>query len=199
MRSQRWEWTHTYGVHLLVFSIVAVVISGTGLVVVLSLGSDPDPPAPPPPSPSGSPTPSAAPISTADCVVGSWLAVELTDIGFTGTWTLIEGGPSFEYREDGTGLIDYGDRENGERGTLFEFEDDFFGGTTESVPSGQREFEYRLDGSSILHTYLNPLGGAQMESLPYNPSEDEFELECAGDSMAMVGEKGSVTLERQTP
>ena len=197
MRSQRWQWTHTYGVHLLVASIVAVVLAGSGLIAATTLLEDtPNPPPPPPSTPSLSTTPRSGTEVDLACVVGTWQAVELEDVAWSGTWRLISGGPVVEYRDNGAGVIDYGAPEQ-DHSTTFEFTDVVFGGTSSSQPTGRREFQYAAEGTAIRHTYEDLLGGAQMHGLPYFPNEDLFAVDCQGDTMTLDGDKGYLELERR--
>jgi hypothetical protein len=184
-RSRRWAWTYKHGMPLLIASIVAVVVSGSGLVTVLLL-SDGEP------SNNQITTPTSTPASTPTgpqlpCEVGTWHAVEIEEDITTGIleWAGIGDPPVFIYREDGTGSIDFGER------TTFTFHDRIFRDSTHQFLTGEVQFEYHLTDDTMRHVYVNVTDGARMiaDPLPipnpwYVPAGDTFTFEC--DSEATV-------------
>jgi hypothetical protein len=207
MQSRRWGWTYRYGTPLLVASIVAVVLSGTGLVVtVLAFGDgDVDPPEPtetpdPPPTSvaASQPPPTEEPTPTTgggdDCLIGSWRALELEEDITTGVLTLDDEGPTFTYREDGTGTIEFGEA------TTFAFEP-LLGAGTEQYAKGTVSFQYSAQDGVVAQTYRNIFDGAYMVidtiEVWYVPGSDRFDYECAGDAMTLAdGDDYRAELER---
>ncbi|HLU33531.1 MAG TPA: hypothetical protein VKZ74_05865 [Natronosporangium sp.] len=201
MQSQRWGWTYTYGMPLLIASIAAVLLSGGGLVAaVLAFGgeepTDPTPPGTTPAVPSAGPTEAASPppgpggdegaAGDPGCVLGSWRAVDLKEGLITGELVLVDGGPVFTYRDDGTGAIEFGE------GVTFEFYP-LFGTSTVQDVSGTVEFSYVVQDGDVVHTYLNPLDGATMHfpdlgDFPYVPSSDTLSYECGDGTLRLTAE-----------
>lgn len=195
----RWAWTYQYGKPLLLGSVVAVILSGSGLLVAVNtIGGDGGAPVEPttgPSRPAASVTPAAGPTASSEpsdhggpeCVVGTWRTVELEEDLTTGILTA-EDPVTFMYTEDGTATIDYGEL------TRFTFQDTILGGSSAPTPAeitGTVTYEYQVDDTRITYTYppttnadINipdfPGGGL---NLPYNPSVQAFGYECTGDTM----------------
>lgn len=196
MQRQRWEWTYTYGVPLLIAAITAVLLSGWGLVVAVLIFEGNDAAAGPQdlsrtpgPDPTAAPTQTAGPGTSAPpspeapgdpaCVRGSWRTGYLTETLITGDLVLVDDGPVFTYRDDGTGSIEFG------TGVTFEFRP-VFGPSVEQEVSGTVEFEYLVQDGQVIHTYLNPLDGAtlhleELGDFPYVPSADTLSYQCGDD------------------
>lgn len=166
--AQRWQWTHTYGVHLLVFSIVAVVLAGSGLIAVLAFRPDPSDP--------GQLTLGEA------CVPGRWQIVEQQDQLSFGIVTLVGDGPVVEYEPDGTATIDYGDA------VTYSITDTaFFNlGNVDTQVSGVVNAKYQVQSETMHYydiqsqaTYTTALG-----TLDWEINNQPFGYECEGDTMA---------------
>lgn len=195
---QRWAWTYQYGKPLLLASVVAVVLSGSGLLVAVNtIGDGDDVPVDPTASPTlaASATPAAGPTQSSgtstvtgpECVVGTWRTVELEEDLTTGILTA-DDPVTFTYAGDGTATVDYGDL------TRFTFEDTIFGGNSAPTPAeieGTVTYEYQADATQISYTFppttnadINipdfPGGGL---NLTYTPSVVAFGYECTGDTM----------------
>jgi len=184
---------------LLIAGIAAVLLTGGGLVVAMvafdgdgpAVGPD-DPPSSGPATtaptevadPATSAPPSPRPAGDPTCLHGSWRATELEEALLTGDLVLIDGGPVFTYRDDGTGTIEFGE------GTRFEFHP-FFGSITEQEVTGTVEFEYAVRDGEVVHTYLNPLDGATMHlgdlgDFPYVPGADTLTYQCGDGVLTLV-------------
>lgn len=173
--SGRWGWTHRYGVHLLVASVVAVVIAGGGLVAALILGG-------------GEPQ---------DCVVGRWRVVTQDQEMSVGEFRLVGEGPLVEYRADGTGFTDYGD------GVAYTFVDTalFGAGSTDVVVSGVVYHDYVQVGAGQMR-YANLRSEATMAApngleITHELSDEPFDYTCEGDVLTQrIEDRYQARLER---
>lgn len=169
---------------MLIASIVAVVLSGSGLLVAVNtLGAGGEVI-----DPTGGPSPTApSTVTGPECVIGTWRTLKLEEDITTGILTA-EGAVTFEYAEDGTATVDYGDL------TEFTFRDTIFGGNsapTRAEIKGTVSYEYEVDETQIRYT-TPPDTGAEINipdlptgglNLPYNPSATVFGYQCTGDTM----------------
>lgn len=198
----RWAWTYQYGKPLLLASVVAVILSGSGLLVAvntigdgrgapvdptgsptLAASASPADPTPADPTPGGGPSGLSGP----ECVVGTWRAVELEEDLTTGVLTA-EDPVTFTYREDGTATVDYGEL------TRFTFRDTILGGNSAPTPAeitGLVRYAYQAGDTQITYEFpptteadINILGLSEEGlSLPYHPTVRAFDYECTGDTM----------------
>lgn len=184
---------------MFVASVVAVIISGgafTAIVVVDrdtgasphldgQSGGDPTGAATGPVGGLGDGPVTGAPGAVGDeaeCLVGSWRAVSVTQGAAGGIASLLDGqmvlvseGPVFDFHADGTGRADYGDA------TIFEAQT--LGDTVEMAVQGQIEFgfqaadgQFRLVDPSSNATATMPLVG----SFPYQLDTDPVSFTCDG-------------------
>jgi hypothetical protein len=145
-----------------VASIVAVVLSGTGLLVaVLAFGGGDSP---------------------SNCVVGRWRIAEQRQETAYGILTLAGDGPTVEYRADGTGLTDFGD------GVTYALEDTLLGGlgSGESEVSGTVSHDYVTESGTMRYLNIESAAVFTVElfgELPYELSDETFGYRCDGETM----------------
>jgi hypothetical protein len=165
-----------------VASIVAVVLSGTGLLVAVLAFESGDGP--------GGDGPGG------DCVVGRWRIVEQRQETASGILTLAGDGPTVEYRADGTGVTDFGD------GVTYALEDTLLGGlgSGDTVVSGTVSHDYVTEDGTM--RYLNIASAAVFTvelfgELPYEISDETFGFRCDGDTMTHdIEERYQARLQR---
>lgn len=170
VRRQRWAWTHRYAVPMFVASLVAVVLSGSGLIAVVVLDDDDG----------------TDPQSGIDpCVIGAWRMTshteEITSLGIATQLTLAGEGALYEFREDGTGSGDYGS------GTAFQ--GNALGQAVAATVAGTLSFRYEAsNGTFQITTMLTTDATFSVETLdtevPYALSTNSpEEYRCAGDTL----------------
>jgi hypothetical protein len=94
---QRWAWTHKYAVPMFVTSLIAVILSGSGLLAVTVFAN--------------SGRSSVADAGIDPCVVGTWRTVSHSETIPTidVPVELASGGADLVFNPDGTGSTDYGE------------------------------------------------------------------------------------------
>lgn len=164
---------------MFVSSLVAVVLSGGGLIAVTLLdngdGTDPQP-------------------GVDRCVVGSWQMVshteELTSLGQRIQLTLAGEGALYEFRDDGTGSADYGS------GTTFE--STTLGQTVPATVAGTLSFRYEAgDGTfqvvemlSTDATFTVDVLGTEVPSTYQLSTTSPESYSCDGDTLSFsLGER----------
>jgi hypothetical protein len=174
---RRWAWTHKYAVPMFLASVVAVLVTGLGLLAVVNVDWD------------GGTDPGSG---IDECVVGQWRMVSHTEQleagGIPLRLTLVDEGAVYEFRADGTGSADYGD------GTQFKSE--AIGQTVPATVAGTLSFRYEAaDGVlqvvemlSTDATFTVDLFGEPVES-PYRLSTTAPEnYQCEGDTIHLSAE-----------
>jgi hypothetical protein len=106
MQRQRWAWTHKYAVPMFVTSLIAVALSGSGLVAVMVFASGDDGS-----GGNGSGGNGDAESEIDPCMVGTWRTVGHTETipTINETVELVSGGADVVFHADGTGTNDYSD------------------------------------------------------------------------------------------
>lgn len=177
---------------MFIASLVAVLLSGAGLIAVLTLDRD-----------SGT-----DPQSGIDpCVLGAWRMVEHTErlsaLGQDVQLTLADGeSVRYEYRPDGTATADWGD------GTAFEGAS--LGQQVSATIAGTMTYRFQAaDGRFQVTEILTNQARFTVELLPGAPVDTEYKVStttperyrCDGDTIQFsLEERGySATYERVTP
>jgi hypothetical protein len=171
---------------MFISSVVAVLVSGLGLLAVVNLdwdgGTDPD-------------------SGIDDCLVGRWRMVSHTEAldaaGTTVQLTLVGEGALYEFREDGTGAADYGS------GT--QFEGNAIGQTIPATVDGTLEFRFTAAGGTFQvvemlgtnATFTMDFLGSPID-VPYRLSTDTPErYQCEGDTASFTAEDRGYAAEYQ--
>jgi hypothetical protein len=161
-------WVNAHALPLFLTALAMVGVTGSGLLAVLILGRDDDPP------------------PTAGCPVGTWRMTSYVENlpALGGKLTLVGDGPVYEFRADGSGRADYGERTLLEGRTL--------GEAVETVVTGELTFRYQVSGGDVLeYVGVNSEAEATVDFLgtpvtdTYRPSEYPVRFHCAGDTLAM--------------
>jgi hypothetical protein len=181
-RRQRWAWTYRYAVPLFVASLVSVILSGSGFVAVLVLDNADDT--------------GGDEIVEELCETGTWRVTNYTEQGALGSARMIEGEPTFQFHDDGTGLADFGNATRMEVESIV--------GTAVGDITGQ--ITYRYEASSQTLEFLDQQSNAAITSdqefsdllppgeftLPTGP----LEYTCDGDEMTFTDGEQAFELEQ---
>lgn len=159
------HWTRRYAVPFFVCSLTAFVVTATALAVVLVSRR----PTSPPPRP-------------VDCVVGMWQAVSYWEVNpaFGAERLELRGaGHVFEFREDGTGSVDFGD------GTRLAGE--LLGFPVDLSLRGRLEFRYTAEGGVMRISDQHSEVSVTFYGLPTDDvvtlEGRPFHYECEGDTL----------------
>lgn len=185
MRQQRWAWTHRYAVPMFIASLVAVALSGTGLIAVLVLDDDGG----------GDPRSGIDP-----CVLGTWRTVSQTErvssLGQDVQLTLAGEGPLHVYRGDGTASVDYGDGITLTGAAL--------GQTVQATITGGMTYRYQAaDGIFQITEIVTNQATFTVELFPGAPVDTRYEVStatpehyrCEADSIRFWLEERDYTAE----
>lgn len=172
----RWGWTHRYAVPMFVASLLAVVLTGTGLTWVLIAGND------------GGNSNGGGEVDP--CLLGSWRVVSHTeDMEALGTQVrlqLPEGGqgPVVEFHSDGTGRADYG--------TGTPYVATALGQNLPATVSGTITFRYRAaDGTFQITEPPQSEATFHVESSVLPPSQ--YQLDTVAESYTCAGDELTFT------
>jgi hypothetical protein len=178
---------------MFVFSLVAVILSGSGLVAVLvfanggggSSGNNTDTDTNTDTNTNGTGT------GIDPCVLGTWEVIEYTENNSAGTAEMTRGTPVFTFEDNGTGVADFPPDTT--------IEADIIGTKLEAGVAGQITYEYETDGATFefvnqsstakFSSDLNFLGYEDVLTMPEGP----VDYACDGDSMTIDG--GTQALE----
>lgn len=175
MQTQRWGWTHRYAVPMFVASVVAVLLVGAAAVALLVGGDERGPG-----SGGGTEPPPVVGAAGVDpCLVGTWQVVAQTEPmpGAAGTMVLDGEGAVFEFRADGTGTGDYGDRTD--------FTADALGQEVVLTVTGTLAFRYLASGGTFQILEIDSDATFTLDALSltdeYSLSQQPVGYQCDGD------------------
>jgi hypothetical protein len=193
-QGMRWAWTHKYAVPMFVSSLVAVVLSGSGLVAVMVFANGGDRP-----GDNGGPETSGTETSGTEtgidpCVLGTWEVVEYTENTAGVTAELTRGTPVFTFEEDGTGVADFAPDTT--------IEADILGSKVEAGVAGQITYQYETAGETFefvaqdstakFSSDLDIVGYGGEFTVPTGP----LDYSCDGDAMTITGEEQAFEYRR---
>lgn len=195
MQTQRWGWTHRYAVPMFVASVVAVLLVGAAAVALLAGGPDGDPGSGPG---TGGTAPPLSGVDGVDpCLVGTWQVVAQTEPmpGAAGTMMLDGEGAVFEFRSDGTGTGDYGDRTD--------FTADALGQEVVLTVSGTLAFRYQASGGTFQILEIDSDATFTLDALSlteeYSLSQQPVGYQCDGDDTLRFQNQEGYAAEYRRP
>jgi hypothetical protein len=174
----RWAWTHRYAVPMFVSSVVAVLLTGAGLIAVMVYDNG-----------SG-----GGPPGTAECVAGHWQVREYTESGPLGSAEMVEGVPTFVFNDDGTGVAEFGPD------VRMTIQVPLVGSVGAGVV-GQIAYRYQVSGETL--EFVEQDSNAQLSSEIEVPYEDVLTLPegpldytCSGDEMTITDGEHTYAYQR---
>jgi hypothetical protein len=163
---------------MFVSSVVAVLLSGAGLIAVMVLDN-------------GS---AGAPPGTEECAAGRWQVREYTESGPLGSAEMVEGAPTFAFNDDGTGVADFGEE------VRMTIQVPLVGSVDAGVV-GQITYRYQVAGETL--EFVEQDSNAQLSSEIEVPYEDVLTLPegplnytCSGDEMTITDGEQTFAYQR---